>query len=99
MKRSQLLSAIGLGFPIAVAVVLVFRFNFPYITAVLAILCWSAFGQLITLDDELSGGWSNPDGDPVIARKAKIWLASTIAVIGVLVWLVRAYPTIQDYRW
>lgn len=100
MDRSRLLTtAFGLGFPITIAAILTFYFRLPYIITLLIILSWSAFGQLITLDDELPGGWANSDGDPAITRHAITWLASTVVIIGALIWFVRVYPFVQDYRW
>ena len=87
------------GLPVAIAAILTFYFNSPYIITLLIILGWSSIGQLVTLDDDLPGGWSNPDGDPATTREAIIWLVSTIAAFCVVFWLMRTYPHIQDYRW
>jgi hypothetical protein len=99
VEKSRLLTAFQIGFPSAIAALLTFYFHSPYIITLLILLGWSTFGQLITLDDELPGGWANPEGDPAVTKKAKIWLASTFAVFGTVFWLMCLYPHIQDYGW
>jgi hypothetical protein len=76
-----------------------FYFSSPYIITLLILLGWSSLGQLVTLDDELPGGWANPDSDQAVTRRAVAWLVSTIVVFGLVFWLMRTYPQIQDYRW
>lgn len=34
----------------------------PYIFTVIALSGWAFIGHLVTVDDDLPGGWSNPDG-------------------------------------
>ena len=87
------------GFPVAIASILTFYFNSPYIITLLIILGWSSVGQLVTLDDDLPGGWSNPDGDPMVARQAKLWLAATAAAFVFVFWLMLKFPHIQEYHW
>ena len=99
MEQSRLLTAIRFGFPVAIAAILTFYFNSPYIITLLIMLGWSSVGQLVTLDDDLPGGWSNPDGDPAVARQAKLWLAATIASFALVFLLMLKFPYIQDYRW
>jgi hypothetical protein len=99
MEQSRPATVLRFGFPAAIAAFLTFYFHSPYIVTLLILLGWGAFGQLITLDDELPGGWSNPEGDPAIARQAKTWLTSTVAAFGVVFWLMCTYPHIKDFRW
>jgi hypothetical protein len=99
VEESRLFAILGLGFTAAIAAVLTFYFHSPYIISLLILLGWSSLGQLVTLDDDLPGGWSNPDGDPSSARRAKIWLCSTVATFAAVFWLLYTFPHIQDYRW
>ena len=99
MKRFRLLTLLKFGLPAAIVAFLTFYFRSPYIITVLILLGWSSLGQLVTLDDELPGGWANPDGDRAIARRGVAWLLSTIVAFALVFWLMRTYPHIQDYRW
>ena len=99
MEQSRLFTAFRFGFPVAIAAVLTFYFHCPYIITLLIILGWSSLGQLVTIDDDLPGGWSNPDGDPVVARQATLWLAATVAAFVLVFWLMLKFPHLQDYRW
>jgi len=99
VEHHRLLTVLRFALPATIVAVLTFYFKSPYIITVLIILGWSSIGQLVTLDDDLPGGWSNPDGDPAITREAIIWLISTVAAFSVVFWLMRTYPHIQDYRW
>ena len=99
MEHDRLLTLLRFALPATIVAVLTFYFKSPYIITVLIILGWSSIGQLVTLDDDLPGGWSNPDGDPAITREAIIWLISTVGAFGGVFWLMRTYPHIQDYRW
>ena len=59
IRRSLLFLAIG----IALAATLSFFTKVPFAPASLIILVgWPLVGTLITADDDLPGGWSNPDG-------------------------------------
>jgi hypothetical protein len=37
-------------------------FAVPYFCTAIGIAVWVFVGHLITIDDDFSGGWSNPDG-------------------------------------
>ena len=55
----------GVVLGLAAAALLGFHFvaGFSWAVATLAALVgWPLLGTLLTLDDDLSGGWSNPDG-------------------------------------
>ncbi len=99
MEQSRLFAAFRIGLPVALGAVLTFYFNSPYIITLLIIIGWSALGHIVTIDDDLPGGWSNPDGDPAVARQAKVWLAVTVAAFFFVFWLMLKFPHVQDYRW
>ena len=44
------------------AVLLSLFWKVPYIFTVIGFSAWAFFGHLITADDDIPGGWSNPDG-------------------------------------
>jgi hypothetical protein len=46
----------------ALAIGLSLLWAIPYVLALIALSAWAFFGHLITADDDVPGGWSNPDG-------------------------------------
>jgi len=59
MKTQAKYLAIQLG--ITLAVCLIFDTSLGY-TALAVFVGWPIVGTLVTVDDDLPGGWSNPDG-------------------------------------
>ena len=55
---------------LVIAVPLSLFSSYGYTKALFAVLCvwtgWLFIGHLITFDDNLPGGWDNPDGDETI---------------------------------
>ncbi len=45
---------------------------------------WMFFGRLLTLDDELSGGFYNPDGEQVLQKFELAGLGLTFVALAVL---------------
>jgi hypothetical protein len=43
------------------------------VSAFVAFLAWPALGTLVTVDDDLPGGWSNPDGDITPPWRTKLF--------------------------
>ena len=54
----------------------------------LIILCLVFLGHFVTLDEELSGGWSNPDGSKKIALLSIGELVIKFVVLLFCLWLV-----------
>lgn len=48
---------------------------------------WAAIGHLVTLDDEMPGGWSNPDRSRAVWSKSLAQLAIKLAIFGGVLWL------------
>jgi hypothetical protein len=48
---------------------------------------WAAFGHLITLDDDMPGGWSNPGWSRSFWGKSLSQLAIKFALFAGIVWL------------
>jgi hypothetical protein len=46
----------------ATAVALSLAWRIPYIYTVLGFAAWAFVGHLVTADDDLPGGWGNPEG-------------------------------------
>jgi hypothetical protein len=44
------------------AAVLSLIWKVPYLHTFIGFAAWAFLGQLITIEDDLPGGWSNPDG-------------------------------------
>jgi hypothetical protein len=49
------------------------------------LIAWPLIGTLITVDDDLPGGWSNPDGTVIPEWKTLWWWADLLLVRGSLV--------------
>jgi hypothetical protein len=54
----------------------------PIAIPALVLSGWAAVGHLVTLDDDLSGGWSNPDGD---SRAAWLSVAELLVKLGLFI--------------
>src|SRR5882757_8248209 len=63
------------AFSLMLTAVLCGVFHFPIGPTALAIFVgWPLIGTLITVDDDLPGGWSNPDGTvPPPWKHARFW--------------------------
>ena len=68
-----------------------FAVSFAFVTLLIF------FGHLVTLDEDLKGGWSNPDGDTKIRNTSLIELAGKL-VFSIVVWcVVIAFPELSAY--
>jgi hypothetical protein len=83
----------------AVAAGLTFVAGVPYFVTVTILVAWAAFGHLMQLDDDMPGGWSNLDNDPVVWRRSRLALALKVAAVVVLFWVMAQYPVLKTYRW
>lgn len=55
----------------------------------LVISGWMFFGRLITIDDELPGGFYNPDGKMPFPKLELVRLGLTfVGLVGLKIWLV-----------
>ena len=48
---------------------------------------WAVIGQLVTLDDDMPGGWSNPDRSRALWSKSVGQLAIKMVIFGGVLWL------------
>ena len=77
---------------IGVAVALSLFLHVPYIFTALGISAWALFGHLVTADEDLPGGWSNPDG--VQAFPWAVLLVKAI-VFALLCAIVVLFPAVR----
>lgn len=77
---------------IATAVALSLLWQIPYIFSVIGFATWAFVGHLVTADDDLPGGWSNPDG-----RLPFLWgeLGAKAAVLLVSCLLAALFPAVR----
>lgn len=59
MKTFAVLAAVV----IATAVALSALWKVPYLYTLIGFSAWAFFGHLVTADDDVPGGWSNPHGE------------------------------------
>jgi len=88
MINASALKAYGLfvAVVVATAAALSMLFSVPYIFTVVAFSGWLFIGQLVTIDDDFPGGWSNPDGvHPVpwgvLALKGFVFMGLLVAAM------------------
>lgn len=74
------------------AVILSSIWAVPYLYTAIGFATWALAGQLITIDDDLPGGWSNPDGSVPFPW---LELGITAAVLFALVGLVFFIPALR----
>jgi hypothetical protein len=48
---------------------------------------WAVIGHLVTLDDDMPGGWSNPDRSRALWSKSLGQLAIKMVIFGGVLWL------------
>ena len=78
------LMTVGILTAIAVALRIGFGISSAVTLGVL-LIGWPLLGTLITIDDDLPGGWSNPNGKVVPEWKRLWWWADLFLVRGALV--------------
>jgi hypothetical protein len=71
---------------LVVAIALRLFLDIPsWLTLAGLIIAWPLVGTLVTIDDDLPGGWSNPDGMAVPEWRTSWWWADLLLVRGSLV--------------
>ena len=68
-----------------------------YIYTLCGLAAWIAFGHLITLDDDMPGEWSNPEGNRKLWRGSLAILAVKFLVFIVLVVAVLSFPSLTQF--
>ena len=72
-------------------------FGVPYFVGLLGLLAWATVGHLVTLDDEMPGGWSNPEESKRIWRLSVAGLVAKAALLALVFWLVGQYPQLKEF--
>ena len=86
--------------PLAVVVgFLTFYLHSPYIVTLWILLGWASLGHLVTLDDDMPGGWTNQESDPAIWRRSRLWLLMEFTLFILVGWIMYTYPDIRKFGW
>jgi hypothetical protein len=86
------LVAVAILFGVAVALSLLL--HVPYIFTALALSAWALFGHIVTADDDLPGGWSNPDGAHAFPWVELLVKAGVFALLCAIVVL---FPAVREF--
>ena len=68
-----------------------------YVYTLCGLAAWMAFGHLITLDDDMPGEWSNPEGDKKFWHSSLAIMAVKFLVFAALVVVVLSFPSLAKY--
>ncbi|MFP5213157.1 MAG: hypothetical protein ACLGPL_07230 [Acidobacteriota bacterium] len=66
----------------------------PYIYTLIGFSAWALLGHLVTIDDDVKGGWSNPDGSepfPWLELLTKVAIFMGLCAIAALCASVRNF--------
>jgi hypothetical protein len=66
------------------------------VVALVLFIGWPVVGTLITLDDDMPGGWSNPDGKAIPEWKTLAWHEDILLCRGSIVVVAFAIQTRND---
>jgi len=84
-------------FIVAVTIGLSVFAGVAYIYTLCGLAAWMALGHLITLDDDMPGEWSNPEGDKKLWRGSLVGLAVKFLVFVLLVVIVLSFPSLAKF--
>ncbi len=74
------------------AILLSLLWQVPYLYTLIGVAAWAFIGHIITADDDVPGGWSNPDGSlPFPWRE----LAAKAAFLAGLIALAVLFPGLR----
>jgi hypothetical protein len=79
---------------VGAAVLLSYFAHVPYIFSALGSSAWLLIGHIVTLDDDLPGGWSNADG-----ARSFPWVALLVeaGIFAMLCAIVILFPVIRVF--
>lgn len=78
----------------SIAAILSWVWKVPYFYTAIGFAIWAFAGHLITIDDDLQGGWSNPDGSAPLPWVELAIKASVLLILAGLVFFVPALRTV-----
>jgi hypothetical protein len=71
--------------------------DIAYIYTLCGLSIWVAIGHLVTLDDDMPGEWSNPDGNKKQWRSSLLAMSLKFIVVLLFMWLIMAFPGLSKY--
>lgn len=95
--NKPLLFAMAVAFVIAISIILSLLARVPYMYTVCGFAAWAAIGHLVTLDDDASGGWSNPDNSKEVWRKSRRELILKFVVLFALLAITFSVPSLNNW--
>lgn len=72
-------------------------FAVPYVITLLGLSAWAVLGHLITLDDDMPGEWSNPEGSRRLWHLSLLGLAIKVVVVIGLFMLIAWFPQLREF--
>ena len=81
----------------AILVLLSWMFSVPYAIGLLGLLAWATIGHLVTLDDEMPGGWSNAEESRKVWRLSLAGLVAKAGALVLLFWFVGQFPQLKEF--
>ena len=75
----------------AVAIVLSLIWRVPYIMTFVGFAALGLIGHIVTIDDDMPGGWSNPDGSQPFPWKELLIKAAVLVGLG----LAALFPSVR----
>ena len=86
----------GLAVLTSIFIVVSYFAKVPYIYTLLGIATWVLIGHLITMDDDMEGGWSNLDRKRTIWDQSKRTLLLKFLFVILLLIILFAFPSIKN---
>ena len=71
--------------------------NVPYIYTILGFSIWMFIAHLVTLDDDMKDGWSNPENLTKIWKSSKLELFIKFLVVITLLIILFAFPSLKEF--
>ena len=71
--------------------------NVAYVYTLCGFAAWVVFGHLITIDDDMPGEWSNPEGDKKLWHSSVVIVFVKFMVFALLVVTVFLFPSLAKF--
>ena len=69
----------------------------PFIYTILGFSAWAFVGHLVTVDDDMPGGFSNLEDDDEILKESKKELNIKLLVLVCIITIAIIFPNIRDF--
>ncbi|MCI5047250.1 MAG: hypothetical protein MRY59_07090 [Aquisalinus sp.] len=79
------------------ALILSALFGVPYLYTATGVAALVFIRHLVTFDDDMPGGWSNPYDDKEIMKKSRRELGIKFIVLLILLALIYIFPALPDF--